>query len=501
MMRSGGREGTPVLLFIAASLAAALMALMLPRSAMAADTPRAACEMPNVRQVAAALEMYLDAEFTASPTAGIVPLEVHFTDMTTGGAESWLWEFGDGATSTAQDPPHEYVTPGTYTVTLTVERPEGADTETKADYITVIGPGPTADFTGSPASGVVPLAVTFEDLSNGTVTSWLWEFGDGATSTAQDPTHVYLTPGTYTVTLTVEGPEGADAETKAHYITVIGPGPTADFTGSPTSGVLPVTVLFEDLSSGTITSRLWEFGDGATSTAQNPTHEYVTAGHHPVRLTVTGRTGEDTHTKTGYITVTFGDTPLDYWAGGEILACVDAGIVSGYGDHCYHPDWAVDRAQMAVYVSRAVAGGDENIPDRTAAPSFNDVDCSHWACEYISYAAQQGIVQGYPDGSYRPTELVTRDQMAVYIARSICDPTGEDGLADYAPSDPHDFADVAPTGYGPDGTEPHWAYGYVEYCAENGVVEGYDDGLYHPERPVKRDQMAVYVARAFGLPI
>jgi hypothetical protein len=76
------------------------------------------------------------------------------------------------------------------------------------------------------------------------------------------------------------------------------------------------------------------------------------------------------------------------------------------------------------------------------------------------------------------------------VARSICDPTGEDGLADYTPADPRNFPDV-PSGF--------WSYKHVEYCVEYGVVSGYGDGLYHPERVVTRDQMAVYVARAFGL--
>jgi hypothetical protein len=78
-------------------------------------------------------------------------------------------------------------------------------------------------------------------------------------------------------------------------------------------------------------------------------------------------------------------------------------------------------------------------------------------------------------------------------------PAGEPALADYVPADPRNFPDVLDTGYGEDGTEPHWAYRYVEYCVENGVVQGYDDGLYHPERDVTRDQMAVYTGRAFGL--
>jgi hypothetical protein len=80
--------------------------------------------------------------------------------------------------------------------------------------------------------------------------------------------------------------------------------------------------------------------------------------------------------------------------------------------------------------------------------------------------------------------------MAVYVARAMVAPTGEAALADYVPADPRNFPDVA---------SDFWSYRHIEYCVENGVVSGYLDGLYHPEIVVTRDQMAVYVARAFRL--
>ena len=90
--------------------------------------------------------------------------------------------------------------------------------------------------------------------------------------------------------------------------------------------------------------------------------------------------------------------------------------------------------------------------------------------------------------------------MAVYIARAMVAPSGEAALADYVPAAPRNFPEVPATGYGDDGAEPFWAYTHIEYCVEHGVVQGYDhDGRYHPEWDVTRDQMAVYVARAFGL--
>jgi hypothetical protein len=185
------------------------------------------------------------------------------------------------------------------------------------------------------------------------------------------------------------------------------------------------------------------------------------------------------------------DVPADSWAFEAIAACVQADIVSGYEDGTYQPGNPVTRDQMAVYISRAVAGGDENVPEFTETPTFPDVPEGFWALDYVEYAVSQNVVGGYQDGTYHPEYEVTRDQMAVYVARALVAPEGEAGLADYVPADPRDFPDVA---------SDFWSYTHIEYCVENGVVAGYLDGLYHPEIVVTRDQMAVYVARAFGLP-
>jgi len=165
-------------------------------------------------------------------------------------------------------------------------------------------PAPVANFSGSPTSGSAPLTVNFTDLSTGSITSWSWTFGDGGTSTAQNPSYQYTAAGTYTVSLTVTGPGGSDGETKTNYITVnpCTP-PTAQFVGSPTSGDYPLNVTFTNQSTGA-TSYSWNFGDGGTSTAQNPSHTYTAAGSYTVTLTVTNACGSDDEIKTAYITVT-----------------------------------------------------------------------------------------------------------------------------------------------------------------------------------------------------
>ena len=165
---------------------------------------------------------------------------------------------------------------------------------------------PTAAFTGTPVSGSYPLAVTFTDQSTGSPTSWAWNFGDGGTSTSQNPSHTYTAAGTYTVTLTATNAYGNDSETKTSYITVTAPSaPVAAFTASATSITAGGSVTFTDQSTGTPTSWSWTFTGGtpSTSTAQNPTVTYSTAGTYSVTLIATNAQGSNTLTKTAYITV------------------------------------------------------------------------------------------------------------------------------------------------------------------------------------------------------
>ena len=119
--------------------------------------------------------------------------------------------------------------------------------------------------------------------------------------------------------------------------------------------------------------------------------------------------------------------------------------------------------------------------------SFPDIPLDFWARDYIYATARANIVQGYPDGTYQPVEPVNRAQMAVYISRALA---GGDAAVPTGP----------PTATFPDVATDYWAYKYVEYCYDNGVVTGYWDG-YHPEETVNRAQMAVYVQRAFELPM
>ncbi len=169
----------------------------------------------------------------------------------------------------------------------------------------------TSNFSANKTSGGAPLVVSFTPVTTGTVTGWSWNFGDTAipVSTSQNPTVTYSKPGTYSVRLTITGTGGSATLTKAGLITVTST-PVANFSATPKTGNAPLTVGFSDSSSGNISTRLWNFGDGTTSAALNPNHIYTAAGIYNVSLKVTGPNGSNTKTSSGFINVTTSTTTV-----------------------------------------------------------------------------------------------------------------------------------------------------------------------------------------------
>ncbi len=226
------------------------------------------------------------ANFSASPNPVTLGNSVTFSDTSTGTPTSWRWDFGDGNTSTVQNPSYIYSASGKYIVSLTVANATGQDTKTVDNYMTVNG-APAAAFVGSYTYGVATADTQFRDKSTGLApTSWSWTFGDGGTSTLQNPTHhySYAAPGTFNVSLTATNAYGNTTCTKNAFVTIKPVG--AAFTATPTVGLAPLAVTFTDVSSGGPTSWSWTFGDGGTSTAQNPTHTYTAVGSYTVSLSV-----------------------------------------------------------------------------------------------------------------------------------------------------------------------------------------------------------------------
>ncbi|MEW6469998.1 MAG: PKD domain-containing protein [Bacteroidota bacterium] len=238
--------------------------------------------------------LYISAAPVAafSATSACLNQTTAFTDQSTttlGTIVSWSWNFGDASASTQQNPTHIYTSAGNYTVTLIVSNSAGC-LDTISQNITV-HPLPSAAF-GNTAQCFVD-SVFFTDLStisSGTITTWSWNFGDASASTQQNPSHFYAAPGSYTVTLIVGSSFGC-TDTTSMVITVQ-PSPVAVFNAPPVC--FNGTTVFTDssyISSGSIVSWSWNFGDASTSTLQNPTHLYSSPGSYNVTLIVTSAAG------------------------------------------------------------------------------------------------------------------------------------------------------------------------------------------------------------------
>ncbi|HEO69771.1 MAG TPA: PKD domain-containing protein, partial [Candidatus Hydrogenedentes bacterium] len=228
-------------------------------------------------------------------------------------------------------------------------------TETKLDYITATIEPPTANFTVDNRNPGIGQVIQFSDLSTGglgMITTWLWDFGDGTTSNLRHPAHSYPSTGSYTVTLTVTTSETAtDTLTVPDYINVEIKPPQANFAASDTDIYRWETVEFTDLSdpgTGPITDWLWVFGDGDTSTAQNPYHRYDVMGTYEVTLTVTTPSGTSQTTETIRVRQVLIDPAFSadkrvVLAGIDCVTFTDESTVDGRGDIRAHNWYAWNR--------------------------------------------------------------------------------------------------------------------------------------------------------------
>ena len=249
----------------------------------------------------------VSAAFTGTPTNGALPLSVTFTDTSAGLPTTWLWDFGDGTTSSLQNPVHSYAAQGNYYVNLTANNSMSISSVNVTNYIHAGYFAPTTVFTANTTIGNAPLSIAFTDQSSNSATGWNWSFGDGNVSNAQNPVWTYAKAGTYNVNLTTNNTYGSSILVKAAYITVYPTGyPLTAFTCSPTSGNPALLVSCIDQTTGTTPLTYnWTFGDNGTwiaSTAQNPSHVYSTAGIFTVTENVSNPVGFNVLTKSNYIT-------------------------------------------------------------------------------------------------------------------------------------------------------------------------------------------------------
>lgn len=232
--------------------------------------------LPGLINVATATVNYV----TPPPITGCAPYAVNFSDAS--GAASFLWDFGDGATSTAANPYHVYDAPGTYTVSLTYWMPNGGCEQFIQNFQTFIIDGAYPGFTYT-VSPCPPYEVYFTDTSIN-ASSWQWSFGDGGNSSLQNPSHIYPGPGIYSVKLICTTPAGCNTTLTATNSVVIN-GLGAHGTSFTTDTVAPASVQF-NANSTNATWWLWTFGDGDSSTLENPLHVYQTLGPFTITLTI-----------------------------------------------------------------------------------------------------------------------------------------------------------------------------------------------------------------------
>lgn len=236
------------------------------------------------------------ANFTANRTTGCAPLGVSFQDQSTGDPKFWNWDLGNGQLSNLQNPTTVYTQPGTYTVTLVVRNANGTHGVTKTNFITVY-PSPVANFDADKTIACVPAQIQFSDLSidtsGGSINTWQWDFGDGTSSTAQNPVKVYNAPGFYTIALSVTSTTGCSASVGKFRLVRVVSGTAADFMHTvDTVCRAPFGVNFLNQTSGPgVITYAWDFGNGNTSTQQNPTTTYATGGTYNVQLIATSEYG------------------------------------------------------------------------------------------------------------------------------------------------------------------------------------------------------------------
>lgn len=233
---------------------------------------------------------------SANPASGPAPLTVNFSGSASGGSPpySYEWTFGDGDSSTAQNPSHTYSTIDTYTATLTVTDSE-SNTTSKSITIYVFDSQnlPSVVASANPTSGQVPLTVSFSGSATGGTPpySYSWVFGDGGSSTAQNPSHTYSSNGTYTATLTVTDSMYASASASVSIIVSTVPVFSLALdaeTGAPASGqggttdpspgthtfTLGSNVSIQAISNTDYRFSNWE-GDVAPTNIFNPTIELI----------------------------------------------------------------------------------------------------------------------------------------------------------------------------------------------------------------------------------
>ena len=243
----------------------------------------------------------LIADFAADTTNVLIGQEVHFTDLSSGNPDFWIWDFGDTTNGINPNPAHKYWYPGFYSVTLQIKRGDSTDMVTKENYIHVFEPI-VAGFHAFPLLVQTGEPVQFIDDSGGNPFFWDWDFGDGASSILENPEHAYDEEGYFTVEMKVSNYYFSDSIVKQDYIRVYDP-LVADFTADTTKVLKGQKVQFMDVSAGNPDFWVWDFGDTTNGVSQNPEHYYWNTGSYTVSLQIYKGDSTDMVVKDNFIEV------------------------------------------------------------------------------------------------------------------------------------------------------------------------------------------------------
>ncbi len=240
--------------------------------------------------IAANLNAQFSANFTADSTVGCAPLCVHFQNLSLPDSNvSFFWDLGNGTFSSLKNPETVYLEAGQYTVTLILSSDLGNDTIIKQNFINVLGAPQANIIINQDSIGCLPYPVNFYDASTGeNITYRIWDFGDGVCSHDTNPQHLYTNVGDFSVKLYVADENGCSDEIELNnFIKVRKPSANFNVIGNTVTCDAQQTISFENLSSGENLSYFWNFGNGSTSTSENPEITYSESGNFDVTLITT----------------------------------------------------------------------------------------------------------------------------------------------------------------------------------------------------------------------
>lgn len=225
----------------------------------------------------------IESRFSYTPSANCsAPFTVPFANESSGpGALTYLWDFGGGNTDTARNPSFTFPNSGTHDVTLTTTSSFGCSSQST---VAVSANTFTTNFT-HPDTVCINQPVNFQNTSDAGVVTYNWQFGDGSgTATEPNPVKRYTTPGVYNVKLINRFGSCTDSIVRPIVVTAL---PAVDFVANNNNGCGNAFSVDFQSNAPMATGWTWNFGDGNTSTEENPTHTYANTGNYNVSLTIT----------------------------------------------------------------------------------------------------------------------------------------------------------------------------------------------------------------------